>query len=157
MKYLMIIPAIAFTINIYSQNPLESGIHSAGRIVYDDPEFKSVVYNSTISFPDDCSATYKFTQDWNDGFVEKVSNYEVKWYWKDITMIKVDKILNVLELDTDAKAVETSTDLGTNTTVKDNKQSDIGIYFKNIDDLLKAADWAELKIKNCGGKVTVYK
>lgn len=157
MKYLMSILSIILTVTLYSQNPLESGVQSAGRIVYSDTESNSVVYNSSIVLSDDCGATYKFSQDWNDGFVHKINNYEVKWFWKDITMIKIDKVLNVLELDTESKVVETSTDVNTNSAIRDDRQTDVGIYFKNLDDLLLAADWAALKVKNCGGSAVVYK
>lgn len=157
MKRIILILMSVITLSAYSQNHLESGVKSAGRIDFKDDESESIVYNTSISFPTDCSATYKFTQDWNDGFVEKVNTYEVKWYWKDISVIKVDKVLNVLELDTDSKVIETNTDVNSQEVIKNNKQSDIGIYFKNIDDALKAADWALTKIANCGGKAVIVK
>jgi hypothetical protein len=157
MKKLMIVLLSVVSMNIYAQNHLESGIQSAGRIDFKDDESESVVDNSSISFPDECSAIYKFNQQWTDNFVTKSSSYEVKWHWKDITYIKVDRVLNVLELDTESKIIESSTDDKTHTVVEDDRQSDIGIYFKNIDDVLKAAEWAENKVKNCGGKVVVIK
>lgn len=157
MKKISFMLACFISFTLTAQNPFEDGIKSAGTIDYKGDQSESIVYDFKISFPTECSAIYKFTQHWMDNMVDKTNSYELKWYWKDITYIKVDKELNVLELDTDSKIVESSTDKKNNEVVLNDRESDIGIYFKTSEEASKAADWAYNKVISCGGKPSLVK
>jgi hypothetical protein len=157
MKTIIVVLVVLSTLGISAQNPFEDGIRSAGKIDFKGEESESIVYDFKISFPDDKSADYKFTQHWKDNQVDKTNTYELKWFWKDITYIKVDKELNVVELDTDLKVLESTMDNDTKLTLLNNRESDIAVYFKNLEDANKAADWAYNKVINSGGKAVFIK
>jgi len=143
---------------LHAQNALTDGVNNKPKITFKNEGALSSVYDAKITLNnDDCSATYQFTQFWNDGFVEKTNSHSLKWFWKDIQSIRIDKVLNVIELDTENKVQETTTDMMSNETVKNNKEFDIAIYFQNIEDTNKAVDWINSKISSCGGKAILVK
>ena len=151
MKRMAFIFLLLASMNAYSQNAFVDGIHTAGKIDYQGDGSESILTNFKVDFPDESSAIYTYTYHWKEDAVDNTYFFEIKWKWADISSVKIDKELYVVELNTAFRVMESSTYKSTNEKLVDDKALNADIYFKNLDDATAAAGWIVSKIKQCGG------
>jgi hypothetical protein len=154
MKKIFVICMGIISLNVFGQNVLTDGVKKARIVEFSDGDCNTVVKNAEISNVESGRVTYTYTFEYKDDLSHQVSTVKDTWNWGDITSIKVDKDLAVVQLGTNARVVEVINNSTDHVLSEDDRSYSVDIYFKDVNDADKAAEWVQTMVRvNTNGRI----